>query len=134
MNVFETASRKKFRYASPVGDLTTEQLWDLPLLANERKPNLDTIARSIFGELRSLSEESFVKTKPDPRVDDLTAKLEVLKHIIAVKQAEIEKAKEAAIRAEKRRKIADALAAKDDADLTSASREDLLKQLAELDG
>ena len=31
MNLFEIASRKKLRIPTTKGDLTVEQLWDLPL-------------------------------------------------------------------------------------------------------
>lgn len=131
MNIFESASRKKYRYQSAKGDLTTEQLWDLPLSTGPA--NLDLIARAVNAELKSVSEESFVVVRPDPRKDELAEKLEVLKHVIAVKMADAEKAKQAVERAEKRRKLVDAIASQEERSLANMSKEDLLKQLAELD-
>lgn len=70
MNIFELATRQKLRFASAKGDLTTEQLWDLPLLISsptrDVKVDLDTLARSINHELKAQAEESFVSTKANP--------------------------------------------------------------------
>jgi hypothetical protein len=128
MNIFETAARKKLRFPSTKGELTAEQLFDLPLV------QLDTVARSIHSELKSITEESFIDVKPDPRRPELETKLEIVKHVIAVKVKERDDAIAAQERAAKRRKLLDAIAAKEDEALTTASKEDLLKQLAALDG
>jgi hypothetical protein len=137
MNLFEIASRKKLRFPSVKGDLTAEQLWDLPLTitsaTRDVKADLDTIARSVNAELKSVTEETFVAVKPDPRKPDLETKLEILKHIIAFKVKVSEDAKASAERAEKRRKLVEALASKEDQALATMSKEDILKQLAELE-
>lgn len=133
MNVFEIATRKKFRFASAKGDLSLEQLWDLPLTSRTGF-DLDTIARGTNAALKSVTEESFVVVQPHPRRDDWSTKLEVLKHIIGVKLKEQEDAKAAVVRSEKRRKLLNALDNKEDQALANASKEDILKQLAELDG
>lgn len=136
MDLFAIAARKKFRFPSPVGDLTAEQLWDLPLLARETrqiKVDLDTVARGINTELKSVTEESFVAVKPNPRQKELADKLEIVKAVIGVKQEEAAKAAAAVVRAEKRRKLVDALARQEDKALYEASKDDLVKQLAELD-
>lgn len=138
MDIFELAARRKFRFPSAKGELTVEQLWDLPLIAGspitrDVKVDLDTVARGINVELKGVTEESFVNVNPDPRKGELTAKLEIIKHIIAVKQKEAADAKAAVERAEKRRKLVDAIASKDDEALSKASKEDLLKQLEEMD-
>ncbi|MBN7759739.1 hypothetical protein JYP52_01205 [Nitratireductor aquibiodomus] len=127
MNIFETATRKKLRFPSNKGELTAEQLWDLPLTS------LDTIARQINQDLKAVSEEGFINVKPDPRKPDLETKLEVLKHIIAVRLKAVEDAKSASARSEKRRKLAEALANKEEQDLAQLSKEEILKQLEELD-
>ena len=132
MNIFEVASRKKFRFPSGKGNLTVEQLWDLPLTAASG-PSLDTTARQINGELKSLDEESFVETKWNPRKTELATQLDIVKHIIAERKADAERAKNRADRAVKRRKLIEALAAKEDAELTSKSKAQLLKELDELD-
>lgn len=67
------------------------------------------------------------------RMADLTLKLDILKHVIAAKIAENEARKVSAEKAEKRRKLLDALAAKEDAELGAKTKEDILKELAALD-
>lgn len=132
MDIFEIASRKKFTYPSVVGMLTTEQLWDLPL-TSARGASLDSVARAVNSDLKSVTEESFVAVKPHPAKADLETKLEVVKHVIAVKIDERAKADAAADRADKRRKLAEALASKQDQALAAMSEEEIRKQLDELD-
>lgn len=131
-NLFEIASRKAYRFQSNRGDLTTEQLWELPLTSRGGF-DLDSVAKAVNAELKSVTEESFVATRVNPRKGDLETKLDVLKYIIAVKIAEAEAVTARVAKQEKRAKILDALAAKENEELTQASKDDLLKQLAELD-
>jgi hypothetical protein len=132
MNIFEIASRKKFRFDSERGAMTTEQLWDLPLTSRTGF-DLDSVAKAVSAELKAQSEESFVTTTTNPRKGELEVMLEVVKHVISFKIATAKAAAERVEKAEKRRKIMDAIQAKDEQALTTASKEDLLKQLAELD-
>lgn len=135
---FINALRKGFRYPSAAGMLTTEQLWDLPLVAGSRvtrdvKVDLDTIARAVSAELRSITEDSFVDTKPNPRKVELTEQLDILKHIISVKQAEIQANADKQAKAVKRAKILEALAEREDLTLKGKSKEELLAELEALD-
>lgn len=127
-----TAIRKKFRFPSPAGLLNLEQIWDLPL-QHKTGLDLDTVARTINSELRSITEESFVVTKTDPRKPELEIKLAIVKDVIATKLAEEQAARDKADRKLKRDKILGALSAAEDRSLQSASKDDLLKQLAALD-
>jgi len=129
VNIFEHASRVKLRFQSTVGELTTEQLWDLPLTSKGGKVNLDAIARSVHAELKGLEEVSFVECKPEPRKDELELDLEILKRIIAVKIAEREEADKAATRAQRRAKLLDALASKESDELAGMSKDDILAEL-----
>jgi hypothetical protein len=136
MNIFETATRKKFRFDSAKGELTAEQLWDLPLVATSTsgavKADLDSVARSINTELRSVTEESFVAIKAGTKQDTLEAKLEVVKHIIAVKLKEREDAKNASELAVRKNKLIEALASKEDEEMSKMSKDDIIKQLQQL--
>lgn len=127
MNIFEKASRKKLRFTSDRGDLTTEQLWDLSLT------NLDGIARGVNGRLKAVTEESFIDTTPHPDKPRFTLQLDILKYLITVKQEEAQAVKDRSERVEKRRKLVEALAAKEDEALTRKSRAQLLKELEALD-
>lgn len=130
--LFIRASRSKWRFPSNSGLLTVEQLWDLPL-TNKTGLNLDTVAKTINAELKAAAEESFVSTKPNPMADNLADRLELVKFIIAVKIADEKARAERAEKRAKRERILQALAAHEENALASASKEDLLKQLQELD-
>lgn len=135
-DLFMQATRNAYRYPSVRGDLTTEQLWQLPLLASkvyvDGAFDLDTVARKINAELKAMGEESFVE-KENPNRAIAAAKLEVVKAVIATKQAEA-KANEARIaKAGRRRELLDALEMRNRQELSQASKDELEKQLAALD-
>ncbi|NBW42092.1 hypothetical protein EBR25_14050 [bacterium] len=131
INLFLLASRKKFRFPSEKGELTVEQLWDIPLTSRSGF-SVNNIAIEVNRELRSLEEESFVETSRNPRRDTLKAMLELLKIVISVRQEEAQKASAAAERATKRQKIMEAIEAKEREKLDSVSLDDLRLQLAAL--
>jgi hypothetical protein len=131
-SLFINATRKKYRYASNRGDLTIEQLWDLPLSSGNGF-SLDSVARAVNSELKAESEDSFVATKPNPKKAELENKLDVVKAIIEIKIAEDKARTE---RAEKRRQrdlLLDAIAAKETEGLTQGSLDELKQRLAALD-
>lgn len=132
-DLFIRASRSKWRFPSNSGLLTVEQLWDLPL-TNKTGLNLDAVAKTINAELKAAAEESFVSTKPNPTADSLAERLELIKFIIATKIADDQARAERAEKRAKRERILQALAAHEENALASASKDELLKQLQELDG
>jgi hypothetical protein len=132
MNIFERASRKRIRFPSSVGDLTTEQLWDIPLSARGDKVNLDKLARSVNSELKSLEEGSFVSVIPDARKVDLELKLDILKHVIASKLADQAAAETRAANAERKRKLLAALDSKETAELQGMTREQIMAEIAKI--
>lgn len=132
MNIFEQASRKQIRFASNRGELLTEQLWSLPL-QSKTQCDLDTIAKDVNKSLRDVTDDSFVSTKTNPAKPQLELKLEILKHIIAVKQAEAEASASAVARAQQRSKLLNALAEQEDNALKAMTPEQLRAQLQELE-
>lgn len=136
INLFEIASRKAFRFNSPRGELTTEQLWGFPLLADKGGPNavdLNGIAKAVNDELKAVTEESFVSVKPNPKKTELEQKLDIVKHIIAYKQELAASREKAAARAAEREKLVKALAEKQDAKLGAMTEEEIRRKLDELD-
>ncbi len=131
MNIFEKATRIGLRFPSPKGALSVEDLWQLPL-QSKSGPDLDTIARTANSSLRAVSEESFVSTRTDPKKPMYELQLEIVKHIIAVKQAENAEAAAKVDKAQKRAKLIEVLARKQDAALEQLSPEELAKQIDEL--
>lgn len=85
---FEKAIRNKFRFPSAKGELTVEQLWDLPLLVKTQGVDLNSVAVTLNNELKALGEESFVETGNDPKRTLVADKLDIVKYIIGVKQRE----------------------------------------------
>lgn len=130
INIFEKASRTALRFASSKGELTTEQLWDLPLQSRGGF-DLDTIAKAVNRNLKQADEESFVSTRSTLSLTD-TLRLDILKHIIAVKVAENAEKRDAAAKAEKKALLLDLLDKKQTESLAALSEEELRKQLKEL--
>lgn len=120
--MFKEASRLKLRFSTPIGLLSTEDLWDLPL-ESKTKVNLDSIAILLNREIKDTKEESFIsKSKVNP-VTEL--KLEIVKAIIAVKLQEADEKLKAKIKAEQRNKIDAIISKKEDASLEAMSLEEL---------
>jgi hypothetical protein len=84
MDMFEQASRLKTRFPSTRGELTVEQLWDLPL-QSKAGFDLNSIAIGVNRALKEVSEESFVSTVANPARSSLDLQLEIVKYIISVK-------------------------------------------------
>jgi hypothetical protein len=125
---FEQAARKQFRFDSSKGQLSVEQLWQLPLTGNG--VNLDDIAKALFRQIKDADGEvSFVK--PTVAADNmLQAKFDIVKHIIDVKLAERDAADKAAATRVKNQKIMALIDQKQDEKLSSASIEELRAMLA----
>lgn len=131
MNIFEQASKKKLRFPSIKGELTVEQLWDLPLVSKVGF-DLDCIAKSINSQLKSVADESFVVTSDNPAKGLLELQLEIAKHIIAVKIEVAETARNKAAKSAEREKLLGILAEKQDEALKALTPDELAKRIAEL--
>lgn len=125
MNIFESATKKKLRFPSTAGLLSTEDLWDLPLLGGKRNtPNLDDIAKHLNSKIKEAQEESFVQ-KPSSVSSELKLQFDVVKHIIDVKIEEDTKLADAAAKREKNARILEIMERKQDEELQGKSLEEL---------
>jgi len=129
-NIFETAARKKLRFTSNQGELTTEQIWELAVTS------VDSLAQGVAAELEAVSKKSFI---PKPmtaaqitKKEALELRLEILKHVITTKLAEEEARKAETTRNSRRQKILEALSDKEDDEYKTKSKEELLKELETL--
>lgn len=134
MDMFETATRKKFRFESPVGLLTVEDLWDLPLTTpNPTKPraNLDDIAKGLHRQLKNDDNVSFVvkERKSDPTVQ---MQFDIVRHIIEVRLAEKEARDQEQAKATEKQKLLEILSGKQDEELRSLPVEELKQRIAAL--
>lgn len=124
INLFYIASRSKFRFPSTKGDLTVEQLWEMPLTSRNGF-SVNDVAIRVNSELKSLEEESFVETSSNPRRTELRQMLDLIKTIIATRKQENEEATEAARKASLRKQIMDTIATKEKDQLSTMSIDEL---------
>lgn len=122
--MFEVATRKKFRFPFK-GSISVEDLWDLSL------QQLDGIYKALNSQQKQAQEASLltVRTAED---EDLSLKIEIIKHIVSVKQDEINAAVRAKEVKDQREKIMAILADKQDQDLRSKTPEELQAMLNQL--
>lgn len=123
--MFEKAARLKLRFESPVGQLSVEDLWDLPLTArNSGRANLDDIAIGLDKELKGASVTSFVR-KSTKSNDVAKLKLDIVVRVIEVRQAEADAAELKRVNAEKKQRILELIAEKQDEALKGKSVDEL---------
>lgn len=130
--MFQLATRKKIRFESPQGNLTIEDLWEIPLTTNQKGiANVDDIAKSLFKQLKDNNNESFViKNKP---VDNtLQLKFDLIKHIIDVRLADAEIAATAKANKDKKQQLLAIIATKENEQLLGSSLEELRKMAESL--
>ncbi|MEL3959477.1 hypothetical protein NST17_20205 [Caldifermentibacillus hisashii] len=126
MNIFEVATRKKFRFPFK-GLVSVEDLWDLSV------QNLDLVFKTLNSELKKTQEESLLNTKAKED-KELEQKVEIVKHIVNVKLEEENMRLKAKEQKEQKQKIMEILLAKQDETLYNKSVDELKAMLAELEG
>ena len=131
MNIFEQATRRAIRFESTKGDLSVEQLWDLPLQSRNQF-DLDTIAKTVNRQLNAVTEESFVSVRENPAKETLSLKLEIVKHIISVKLQEAEEARNRANKASEKEKLLRLLDEKQNEALRALTPEEIQERLKAL--
>ena len=129
--MYKEAIKNKFRFATGRGLVPTEELYDIPLI-NHNGPSLDKIAKSLNKELKELAEESFVIAST-PKSSVIEKKLNIVKDVIADKLREAQEAEALVSKRQKKAKLVELLARKQDADLEGKSTEDIQKMIDNLD-
>lgn len=133
-NIFEYATRNKLRFPSIRGELSVEQLWDVPLRSLKENGlfDLNTIAKDINRALASAAEENFVETTKTSEHLRLELTLEIVKYVIGVKLAEEEAAKNRAAKKAEKEKLLQILAEKQTGQLSELSEKELEKRIRAL--
>lgn len=131
MSMFMTAARKKFRFNTPKGQLSVEDLFDLPLTAKAGQVSLDSIAVALDSELQSGSQRSFV-VQHKQKDGDTETKFDIVMSIIKLRKAEVEAAQKAAYVKEQKQKIMALIEEKQHDALRGASIEELTSMLDSL--
>lgn len=123
-NIFEYATRNKFRYPYK-GVLTTEDLWDLDVT------DLNEIFKSLRSEEKRREEESLL-AKPSKKDVILATKIAIVKHIVNVKLSDAKKASEEKERSDRKQKLMSILANKQDEELMNKSAEEIQQMIDEM--
>ncbi len=131
-HLFEKATRQRWRFETVRGWVGVEDLWDIPLALHRDNLDLDTIAKKINQAIKEFTEESFVNVTNNPSKVEAELKLELVKYIISVKQAENTARLDAASKAEKKHKLIEILSRKQDAALENLTPEEIQAQIEAL--
>ena len=123
--LFIMATRQKFRFPFK-GMVSVEDLWDM----NVR--DLDGVFKALNSQVKQAKEESLLVTKC--KEDSiLEAKIEIVKYIVSTKLAEAEIKRVRAKQREKKNRIAEILAVKQDEELRGKSVEELTAMLSAME-
>lgn len=110
-NVFEIATRQKYRFATVRGNLSVEQLWDLPL--DKGEVNLYQLAQGLLEEVADKPAEKLSFFSKAVSIDETaTFKFEIVKHIVTVRVAESEAKQTEAVKRTQKQELDALIAAK----------------------
>lgn len=134
-NIFAEATRKKVRFSTGViGDISVEQLWDLPLnTSKDDKPDLDKVSQIVLDEQEGSKRKSLVNPRSEKN-SLIDLKIEVLTYIIDVKTKEKELKELEIANKEKLEKLKAIREKKQDQSLEGLSLEEIDKEIAALKG
>jgi hypothetical protein len=122
--MFETASRSKLRFQFN-GSISTEDLWDLSV------EKLDMLYKLFNGRAKLTKEESLLGT-PTKQEEELTLQIELIKYVVKTKLDEADARLKLREMKQKKERIMEIMANKQDADLQGKSLEELAKMIEEL--
>lgn len=131
MNIYEKAIRTKLRFQTSRGEITTEQVRDMPLTSSKGF-DLDSLAKQVNRELKQLADESFVSVSVNPVKETLELQLELLKAVIAERLEAKEERKKAADVAAERQRLLQILHQKKDQELEQLSPEEIQQRIDDL--
>lgn len=126
MSALETAIRRKLRFQTTRGNLTVEDLWDVPLTV------LDEAYKGLSRQIREAEDDSLL-AKRDSGVEEASLKRDLVKHVVEVRQTETAEKQARAARRSQAARVRELIAQKQDEALTGKSTEELAALLAELE-
>jgi hypothetical protein len=125
MELFAQATRHKLRFTTPIGPLSAEDLWDLPLTSRiPTKPNLDDLAIALDKQLRDAGTTSFVSAATRTN-EILKLKFDIVLQVIEVKKAERDAEELKATNSKKKEQILEIMAQKQNEELAGKSIDEL---------
>lgn len=88
-NIFEKAARYRYRFDTPNGSISVEELWTLPICTEcEDKYDLIDVYKDITKRIEQRNAITKALNKPEIVDDHLDTKLKVVTHIIRTKLEE----------------------------------------------
>jgi len=131
--LFAQATRSKLRFTTVRGQVSVEDLWDMPLTSKDGF-NLNQVGKAVQGQLKDAGDD-LVPVTMTPTAEDKrnTLRLDVIKAIIAVKVEETDRAKKAAARAAERERLVELLAKKQDEKMAGMSEAEIKRKLKAID-
>jgi hypothetical protein len=132
MTIFERASRQRLRFDSSKGQLTVEDLWDLPL-SSEKGASLDKVAQLIYTNLNGVQSISFVGESTEANTLD-RLRMDIVLHVIDTKKAENAAARKATDNRIEAQRILEQMAKLQDKALDNMTMDQLQARLNELQG
>lgn len=133
LSLFQTAAKEAWRFPAGRGQTTLEDLYQLPLNA-ANGPSLESVAQSLYQETKDASEVSFTgNTTTSKAVQLARYKLELVKHVIEVKQTELAAKASAKEKQLVKARLNALIAEKQDQELSSKSIAELQSIVAAMD-
>lgn len=120
--MFEIATRNKYRFPFR-GQVSVEDLWDLPLAS------LDSVFKALNAQKKQENEESLLSERSAADAE-LETKIAIVRHIVSVKLAERDAAKDARAKKERDQRIMEIIATKQDEALQGKTIEELQAMLS----
>ena len=124
-NLFEIASKKKFRFPYTKGNITTEDLWDLSKLELNK----------IYLKLQEQKDKENVKSLLDINntTSSLDQKIEIVKHVFTEKVTAAKKAEDSLARSQKKKELQAILKDKEHEAYRNMSVEQLKAEISNID-
>jgi hypothetical protein len=131
-NIFLRASRLRLRFGSPNGQLSVEDIWDIPLsTTRSNKASLENIGAPLLARQRELAEGAsiFAETTPSPEKTKVDLQVAILREVAQIRQAENKAKTQAAAKASEKARLEQLIREREGNELPL---DELKKQLAEL--
>lgn len=130
-DIFLQATRSRLRFKSPVGDLSVEDLWEIPLTSvSPNKASIEGIGAVLLDRQAKLQGGSILRgSKPSKERAEVDLAVEVLRAVATIRQDEAEAKTLEAMKQSKREQLQALIAERE---LKEASVDDLKAQLAAL--
>ena len=133
MDLFFKAAKEKWRFATPKGVLSVEDLFDLPLESkNATTVSLNSIAIELYKESQSNEPISFVRSQFSTAENEAKTRLDLVKSVIEYRQAAIDARAREVAQQRKIQELKEILADKESSELRNKSPEEIRAMLDSL--